>query len=85
MTERTDPQTAAEHISIAHGIATALWDAGVSGPDGLTIMAMALGIYMESQEGSHRNLEPLAEVVCSVAKQTFDAFRQGKKREPAHA
>ncbi len=74
-----------DRIELAHGIATTLWDAGVRGPEGLTIMAMALGIYMEAQAGSHRNLEPLAEVICSVAKQTFDAFQQGKKREAAHA
>jgi hypothetical protein len=74
-----------DRIRLAHEIATRLWDAGLRGPDGTVVLAMAMGIYMESQEGSHRNLKPINDALLSVAQQTFDAFQANKKRGPGHA
>jgi len=74
-----------DRISMAHKIATLLWDAGVRGPDGLTILGMAMGIYMEAQEGAHRNMRPLSEALLKSAQMTFDAFREGKQRQPGSA
>ena len=82
----SDHQTTGDsRIILAHEIATKLWDAGQRGPDGLTVLAMALGIYMEAQEGAHRELKPLADTMCEVAQMVFDRFQQAKKMEPGNA
>lgn len=81
MTDADKTANGRDHIALAHDIATRLWDAGLRGPDGMTVMGMAMGIYMEAQEGSHRNLKPIADAVCSVAQQTFDAFQQSRERK----
>lgn len=74
-----------DRIALAHEIAVKLWDAGIRGPDGCTIMAMALGIYMEAQEGAHRGLRPVSDAMCSIAQQTFDAFQQANARKAGNA
>jgi hypothetical protein len=76
--------TGADRIKLAHEIAVKLWDAGQRGPDGLAVMGMALGIYMEAQEGAHREFKPLADVMCRVAQEVFDRFQRAKKMEPGN-
>lgn len=77
--------TRRDNIGLAHDIAVLLWDAGVRGPDGTLILGMAMGIYMEAQEGAHRGLKPIADALCAVAVQTYDAFQAAREREEGHA
>lgn len=72
-------------IRLAWAIAKMLDDAVVSGPEGNMILAMALGIFVEGQDGSHRDMLPLAEATLKTAQVTFDALRAGRKRKPANA
>lgn len=76
--------TSCDRIGLAYEIATRLWDAGRRGPEGVTVLAMAMGIYMEAQEGAHRNLKPINDVMLTVAQMTFDSFQANKRRAPAH-
>ena len=80
-----DPQVTYAHIDLAHEIATRLWDAGMRGHDGITVLSMAMGIYMEAQEGAHRNLRPISDAMLLAAQQTFDAFQQARRRQPGNA
>jgi hypothetical protein len=41
---------------------------------------MAMGIYMDAQEGSHRNLKPLADGVCEAAQIAFDALNAHRNK-----
>lgn len=65
-------------IDLAYEIASMLWEKGFRGPDGLTVIGMAMGIYLEAQEGAHRNLEPINDALLRAAKMTFDAMRAGR-------
>lgn len=71
-------------IGRAHKIASELQAEGFSAVDGGLILSMALGIFMEVQPDSHRNLEPLAESMLAVAQKTFDALRAGRNRDAGH-
>lgn len=71
-------------IDLAHEIATKLLDAGMQGGDGPHVMAMALGIYMASQDGVHRDFRPVVEVMLKSAQEVFDAFRR-RHREAGHS
>ena len=70
-------------ISLAHEIATKLWDAGYREAEGVAVLAMALGIYMEAQEGAHCEFRPLIEGMLRAAQMTYDAFQQ--RHEAGHA
>jgi len=74
-----------DRIGDSYKIAKMLWDSGYSGPDGATVLAMALGIYMESQEGSHRNMRPVVDAMLKSAQITFDAFQANKNRSSGSA
>lgn len=63
-----------DRIRLAREIAVTMTDKGMNGPEGLTVLAMAMGIYMEAQPGT-LPFEPAADVVCTVAKLTFNALR----------
>lgn len=73
------------HIARAHKIAAELEAEGHSAVDGGIILSMALGIFMEGQPDSHRNLKPLTDSMLNVAQTAFDALRDGRKREAGHA
>ena len=86
MAEQRNPAESPDRIGMAHRIASQLWDAGIRGPDGGVILAMALGIYVEAQEGcSHRNIWPLVGAMMKAAQMAFDALREGREREPGNA
>ena len=70
-------------IVLATKIATMLYDAKLQGPDGASILAMALGIYVESHPDSHRELAPLCEGMLKAAQIAFDALREASSREPS--
>lgn len=65
-------------IARAHKIAWELEEDGYSPTDGSMILSMALGIFMEGQVGSHRNLLPIAEAMLKIAQITFDAMREAR-------
>lgn len=74
-----------ELVRRAHLIAADLEQSGVSAVDGSTILSVALGIFMEAQAGSHRNLEPVLSAMLKAAQLTFDAVRTARERDPGHA
>lgn len=72
-------------IGVAHQIATQIWDAGYRDTDGLMVLGMALGIYMEAHEGGHRELRPLSDGMLQSAQIAFDALRAARKGKPGNA
>jgi hypothetical protein len=72
------------HIARAHKIAAELEAEGLDVVTAGTIIGMALGIFMEGQPHSHRNLVPLATALNDVAQKAFDALREGRERDPGH-
>lgn len=73
------------NIARAHKIAAELEADGYSATDGSLILSMALGIFVEGQPDSHRNLELLTDAMLRAAQMAFDALRQGRKRNAGHA
>ena len=73
------------HIARAHKIASELEAEGCSAMEAGVIISMALGIFMEGQPNSHRNLQPLAASMFEIAQKSFDALREGRNKEPGHA
>lgn len=72
-------------IGRAHKIATELEAEGYSAEDGSAVLSMALGIFVEGIEDSHRNLEPLVAGMHKAAKIAFDALRQSRQSKPGNA
>lgn len=68
-------------IPRAHKIASELETEGRGAAEVSAILSMALGIFMEGQPNSHRNLQPLADTMLSGAQMAFDALREGRNRE----
>lgn len=62
-------------LAIAFEVAETLCDAGLDGPEGLTVIGMALGIYMEALKVPHPGMAPMAKHVSTTARATFNAFR----------
>jgi hypothetical protein len=72
-------------IARAHKIATELEAEGYSPEDGSMVLSMALGIFVEGTENSHRNLEPLIAGMHRAAQIAFDALRQSRQSKPGTA
>lgn len=68
-----------DDIALAYEVATRLWDEGRRGPDGVTVLALTMGIYLEAQEGGHRGIMPVAKVVCEQGTAAFDQFRLARE------
>jgi hypothetical protein len=73
------------HIGRAHKIASELGQEGYSPTDGGLILSMALGIFMEGQADSHRNLQPIADAMLKTAQMAFDALRDSRNRDAGRA
>ena len=71
-------------IAMAHAIAVQLEAAGCRGPDGLTVLAMAMGIYLAGQPEAHRNLRGMSDLVFHEAVNVFDMLRAAMAHEPGH-
>lgn len=72
-------------IGTACQFAKVLERQNLSCPDGINALAMAIGIWVEGQDGSHREMLPLVDAALKVAQITFDALRAGRNREPGKA
>lgn len=77
-----EPET--NPIVMAHCFVTMLNKNGFTAVNGMTALGMALGLFIEGQEGAHRELKPLTDAICEAAQVTFDAIRIGRSREPGH-
>jgi hypothetical protein len=74
-----------DHTGAAWKIAKQMEESGYDETQALSVIGMALGIYVESIEGSHRGLLPLSDALLNVAQKTFDAMRAGRNREAGTA
>lgn len=72
-------------LGLAHDIATQLGSQALDGPEGVQVLAMAMGIFLEGQEGSHREMIPVARAINEVAQIVFDKLREARGREAGHA
>lgn len=71
-------------LEVAYDIATRLLEARLHGHEGITVLAMALGIYMEARQVDHEKLLPISDAVCQVAQQTFVLFQAYKSGPVGH-
>lgn len=74
------PERRAPVIETAYEFAQKLWGMDITAPEGLMILGMAMGIFLESVEGSHRDMIPLADALHETAQRTFDQMRGGRDR-----
>lgn len=74
-----------DDLALAYEIATRLWSEERHGPDGVTVLAMALGIYMEAQEGTHRGHMPIVKTMHEHGVALFDQFRLARLRRAGEA
>jgi len=71
-------------IAMAHAIAARLEEDGCRGPDGLTVLAMAMGIYLAGQPDAHRDIRQMSDLVFQEALHVFDVLRAAMAHEPGH-
>ena len=66
-------------VGRAWKIANELEAEGYSEIDASMILSMALGIFVEGVDGSHRNLKPLTDAMLEGAQMAFDALREARR------
>lgn len=74
--------TTQQSLKLAHEIATLLHERGQQGHAGVTVLALALGIYIESQPNTHRGMQCMTDLVCAVAVEVFDKLRAARSLTP---
>ncbi len=73
-----DPEANRGNVRVAIRVAKLLQEEKVSENDGIFVLAMALGIFVESWADSHRYLEPLVTGMLEASQVAFDALRAGR-------
>lgn len=72
------------NVRLAHEIATRLDEANLHGGEGSAVLAMAMGIYVEGEPGSHREFRVINDTMFKIAQMTFDTLRAARCRQPGH-
>lgn len=80
----SDAGTDAEGLLMAHNIASQLADHGLEAPDGITVLGMALGIFLDSQNLAHHH-DSITDAVSRVAGQTMAVLRAHRVSAIGHA
>lgn len=72
----SDPRPA--QFQLAQRIARTLAEADLRENEGVGILGMALGIYIEAQPGSNRDMQLWRDGLLTVAQMAFDAMRKSQ-------
>ncbi len=84
MSDSIEAGSDAEGLLMAHDIAAQLADHGLEAPDGITVLGMALGIFLDSQNLDQHHVT-ITDAVSRVAEQTIAVLRAHRVSAVGHA